>query len=79
VDGVVIEWEKARVTYKSEVKNIIQKPSVSIAEHMVGMSLRHVFFRFLKMVNGSLRLHYRRNYHKSIKGYYKWKGPFCRN
>lgn len=36
VDGVVIEKEKARVTFESEARNVVEKPSVSIAEHVVG-------------------------------------------
>jgi len=36
VDGVVVEREKARVTFESEARNIVEKPSVSIAEHVVG-------------------------------------------
>ena len=35
VDGVVVEKEKARVTFEAETRNI-SKPSVSIAEHVVG-------------------------------------------
>eukprot|EP01124_Arcella_intermedia_P021407 TRINITY_DN2998_c0_g1_i4.p1 TRINITY_DN2998_c0_g1~~TRINITY_DN2998_c0_g1_i4.p1 ORF type:complete len:2001 (-),score=648.20 TRINITY_DN2998_c0_g1_i4:83-6085(-) len=36
VDGVVVEREKARVTFESEARNVVEKPSVSIAEHVVG-------------------------------------------
>ena len=35
VDGVVIEKEKARVTFEAEARKA-EKPSVSIAEHVVG-------------------------------------------
>jgi hypothetical protein len=35
VDGVVIEKEKARITFESEARNV-EKPSVSIAEQVVG-------------------------------------------
>lgn len=36
VDGVVVEREKARVTFESEARQVVEKPSVSLAEHVVG-------------------------------------------
>jgi len=40
VDGVVIEREKARVTFEREARKVVEKPSVSIAEHVVGNVFR---------------------------------------
>lgn len=45
VDGVVIEKEKARVTFESEARNVVEKPSVSIAEHVVGNVFKVTYFR----------------------------------
>eukprot|EP01130_Rhizamoeba_saxonica_P003984 TRINITY_DN1648_c0_g1_i2.p1 TRINITY_DN1648_c0_g1~~TRINITY_DN1648_c0_g1_i2.p1 ORF type:complete len:1848 (-),score=481.97 TRINITY_DN1648_c0_g1_i2:78-5597(-) len=44
VDGVVIEKEKARVTFEKEARKVTEKPSVSIAEHVVGNSFKTRIF-----------------------------------
>jgi len=36
VDGVIVEKEKARATFEMEARKTVEKPSVSIAEHVVG-------------------------------------------
>jgi len=36
VDGVVVEKEKARVTFEAEARKTVEKPSVSIAEQVQG-------------------------------------------
>lgn len=36
VEGVVVEKEKARATFEAEARDLINKPQVSIAEHVEG-------------------------------------------
>jgi len=36
IDGTVIEKEKARETFESEARDLVNKPQVSIAENVVG-------------------------------------------
>lgn len=40
VDGVVVEKEKAREVFEKEARKTIEKPSVSIAEHVAGNAFK---------------------------------------
>lgn len=43
----MVEKEKARVVFESEARKIVEKPSVSIAEHVAGNAFKVLLHRFL--------------------------------
>lgn len=45
VDGVVVEKEKAKVAFEAEARKVVENPSVSLAEHVVGNIFKERHFR----------------------------------
>jgi len=57
VDGVVVEKEKARVTFEAEARKV-EKPAVSIAEHVVGNVFKSRISPLPKKATRTIRIDY---------------------